>query len=470
MRPLLAGSILAAACMLAGVFGYASASPSRTGARAAFSRTGEEDVSRLRGVQSEVSIAVDPSNAQILLAGSNDVTSGRMRVYASRDGGRGWTRRFLPWPPSPYRCEESDPAVGIGPGGRQYYVFLGLACRRHALRGTGLFLAMRARATARWRIERPIALLGARRAIDDHPGMTVDVSPSSPYAGRIYVAWTRFSLHRRTLLPREVALLSHSDDGGRTWSKPTPITRVGSPLEIRLATSADGALYAVWRDVANGSVSIAAATDGTHFSRAQIVAAAAVPYLRPCRGFYVQIRAQPDRCISSTPAIAVDRTRGPFAGRVYVSFGATWQRQDAFVAVYDSRLDRVGGLAGGRVNPEESGAYSDQFMPSVAVDQSSGRVWVCYYDTSRDARGRRARYSCSASDDGGQTWAFPIAAASADSNETRKRANRGNGYGDYEGIVAAGGLAHPIWTDSRSLRPRKEEIYTAVLSERRGAR
>jgi hypothetical protein len=37
-------------------------------------------------------------------------------------------------------------------------------------------------------------------------------------------------------------------------------------------------------------------------------------------------------------------------------------------------------------------------------------------------------------------------------------------YGDYEGLVVAGGVAHPIWTDARDLRTRGEEIYTRALT------
>ena len=53
--------------------------------------------------------------------------------------------------------------------------------------------------------------------------------------------------------------------------------------------------------------------------------------------------------------------------------------------------------------------------------------------------------------------------ARADSNETVKRANRANGYGDYEGVTALGGVAHAVWTDGRDLRRLREDVYTATL-------
>ena len=47
----------------------------------------EMDVSRLPGPQNEATITIDPSNDQILLAGSNSFSEGTMRAYGSTDGG-----------------------------------------------------------------------------------------------------------------------------------------------------------------------------------------------------------------------------------------------------------------------------------------------------------------------------------------------------------------------------------------------
>ena len=48
------------------------------------------NVSRLDGPQNEPTIAIDPSDDRILLAGSNSFTEGTMRSYSSTDGGSTW--------------------------------------------------------------------------------------------------------------------------------------------------------------------------------------------------------------------------------------------------------------------------------------------------------------------------------------------------------------------------------------------
>ena len=97
-------------------------------------------------------------------------------------------------------------------------------------------------------------------------------------------------------------------------------------------------------------------------------------------------------------------------------------------------------------------------------------LWACFYDTRADRRRRLAWYSCTRSRDGGARWAAPLRVASVPSNETQRGADKGGGlnreYGDYEGLAVAGGVAHPIWTDTRRLRTLAEEVYTTTLSER----
>src|SRR5215469_6694842 len=56
------------------------------------------DVSQAPYAQDEVSAAVDPTNPQILLAGSNDLQSTSVRVYGSGDGGSHWLSASLPLP------------------------------------------------------------------------------------------------------------------------------------------------------------------------------------------------------------------------------------------------------------------------------------------------------------------------------------------------------------------------------------
>jgi hypothetical protein len=423
------------------------------------------NLSRAPGPQSEAAIAVDPRDGRTLVAGSNDIQGDRMRVFSSTDGGTTWDSAPLVRGRTPI-CAASDPSVAIDHRSRQYYGFLGLLCRATPPRPL-VFIASRGGPREKWRVRSlPVARLHRLDIGDDRPIIAVDASPTSPHVGRLYVGWTRFSFVPFAE-PRVAVVVSRSDDGGRRWSRPVILSRRGLPLEVRLDTASDGTLYAVWRESKTNGIFVARSVDGGNtFVSPQLVAPAVVPRERSCHGFRSRIPAQPRRCVSPNPVVAVDRSDGARRGRVYVTFGSTAlnQTQDVYVAAYDPDLHPLLGVRVLKtVTPREAFRGPDQFLPASAVDPATGWLWVCYYSTATDRRRLRAWYTCTASADGGSTWAVPRQAASEPSNETVPRANIANGYGDYEGITALDGKAHPIWTDGREVGSLGEEIFSVTL-------
>jgi hypothetical protein len=436
--------------------------------------TREVDVSRLPGAQSETAIAADPRRGNVLLAGSNDIRALRMAVYSSTDGGRHWTRGHLPDPRGVKPCAESDPTVAIDLRGRQYFGFLGLTCAFGRVRTASIYVATRPSASARWRtlrlpVERP-----AQLTADDHPTLLVDDGPTSPRRGRLYAAWTRFAVNRDAFSDPEgegvqlvdaEAVVAHSDDGGAHWSKPTVLAHHGSALEVRLAASRSGEVYAVWRQQASDALFVAHSPDGSTFESRTFVAASVVPARHSCFRARARIPAQPRRCVSPNPTVSVS----PDGKRVYVVYGSTslFRSQSVYLAVFDAALRPLLGVGTpNQVDPAGDFGGPDAFLPTSAVDPSDGRLWVCYYRSGRGKARRTARFTCASSTDGGRSWTPPARVARVASDETLKRANRANGYGDYEAVVARGGRAQAIWTDGRDLRSRGEEIYTASVVAR----
>jgi hypothetical protein len=438
----------------------------------------EVNVSRLAGSQAEVAIAADPAQPAVLLAASNSIDfqsfasfGNLMRTYASADGGATWILGAGP-KPTPYggkkRCNAGDPAPAIDAAGRQYIAFLASACLTlDSILGIGrefdvarLEVAARANAASPWTVAQVYPVRSAR--FDDKPAIAVDGSPTSPHVGRVYVAWTRITPDRKSRSDVLLIVLSHSDDGGATWTRPVVVQDSRSASSFAsIAIDASGTVFVSWTTVNRFVVVDRSIDGGGHFGPDVVVGeVAGLPVSLCDQPGSFGIPAQLERCITPAPTVLVD-SRANAPERVYLTYAtpdASGRAQDVVVRAFDASLAPLGPERA--VHPLD--ARRDEFLPASAVDEA-GRIWVCFYDTMADTTRRTTRYSCTASADGGGTWALPHPVASVASDETRKPASPFQ-YGDYEGLAVAGGVAHPIWTDARDLRTRGEEIYTTTLT------
>jgi len=421
------------------------------------------NVSRLPGPQTQPAITVDPRNDRVLLAGSNSIEEGAMRIYMSGDGGGTWETTLAHERPAKLldSCS-SDPGVAIDTQGRQYYSYVrAVPCRSGAPQR--VYALVRAGPDEAWSKPVLVAPLGGAR-IDDKPAIAVDNSPVSRFRGRVYLTWAR--------IERSVSISiiqSHSDDRGKTWSKPVKVNTTGSELSYAsVAVARNGAVYVAWDDVGEFSLHIARSTDGGATFRPQRRVASFASIWIPHCGAGVVIPALPRTCVNANPVVTVDASGGRHSGRVYVSYARTEfrGRQAAHAAVFTSSLKRIDpepDTGEGRpIAPAPPRRRSEQFWVQSAVDQTSGALWVCFYDTLGDPNRKRAHYSCTVSRDGGRTWAMPRRAAAVASDATQPGAT--GGYGYYEGLAAANGVARPIWTDTRDLATLAEEIYTTRLT------
>jgi BNR repeat-like domain len=412
-------------------------------------------VSGMPGAQLESTVAVAPSNPNVLLAGSNDVEARRLDTltYASTDGGASWVTSH------PYAgpdCAIGDPVTAIDADGRELVSYLAAPCRTRAdEKPTSVYVSARSGPTGAWtavRIARPLGT-----GSNDKPTLAWDVSSASPYRGRAYVAWSRIGTATTSKL-----VVAHSDDGGATWSEPAQLkspTPVPSDLFASLAVAPSGELYAVWTNITH-TVFVARSSDGGERFAPAVTVEDDIFFTNVCYFLRIStaIPAQDRRCVTTTPTLVAGATGVTV---VYAAPGADGRGLDVFARTYDPLLRPLHKPV--RVNPADGTAVSDQFEPAAALDREAGLIWVCFYDTSGDRTRRSARFSCTATSDGIR-WRRPLAVAGVRSNETRPAATRFQ-YGDYQGLaIGSDGVAHPVWTDSRNLRRRGEDIYTTALT------
>jgi hypothetical protein len=424
------------------------------------------DVSNTPGSQSEVSVAVDPSNSQNLVAASNDIGAPGVRVYTSGDGGVTWTSATAPVPMD--YTFEGDPSVGIGPSGTQYLSFLaGKGTDESSFR---IFVTFRKTSTDSWAAPRLLDSAAGGQS-DDKDQLTVANVGTKEYA---FVAWD----HNDPNAGLQQVEVSAFDASTPTSSPAVAVSHrssAGTSTIYAVPLVMGNNLYVAWHDASPTPsnpyqdgiyVTSTPASGAPTFGLSQDVLVAPVssaygPNPSCDTRIGLATPAQPRRCVLPNPSLATDGTT------LYVTWAdaAANGSEDVFVRGLTQSLGPAPGFESGprQVNPPDGSVSSDQFLPWSAY--GSGHLWVCDYDTFGDIARATATESCSVSSDGGLTWSAPMAAASSPSDETQPGADSANGFGDYEGLaVDANGSAHPLWTDSRDITAgRNEEIDGTIL-------
>ena len=191
------------------------------------------------------------------------------------------------------------------------------------------------------------------------------------------------------------------------------------------------------------------------------------------------IPPQRDRSIDAEPGLAWDRTGGARNGRVYLVYTKEIQNESDNTDIFVRFSDDNGATwsQGVRVNDDQT--PNSQFLPKIALDQTSGNVAAVWYDARRDLGTGGAGDTDGIANDDAQLWgAFStdggatfganvqISAGTLNSHDS------GNGidYGDYSGLAFYGGKARPAWSDnsnSTGTNPdgalHQLDIYTAAV-------
>ncbi|MGH9053017.1 MAG: sialidase family protein [Acidimicrobiia bacterium] len=258
--------------------------------------------------QNEPSVAINPSEPDVIVAGANDYcgvpTFGDawMGFYVSQDGGATWVNSLNPGYPTDTSAEgQESPIFGrAGASGDpiqdwdndNHLFYGGISFNRTDPNQSGLITPTNGDVIVSTWVRDASAPLGMdylRTVIvgegtpsafffgrfNDKPSLRVDDWPDSPHEGNVYVSWTLFPG-----AGRDQILFSRSTDQGVTFSRPIKISsRVANAQGSDIAVAPDGTVYVVWRqfaDVAAGvdnAIEFVKSTDGGRtFSSPQRIA------------------------------------------------------------------------------------------------------------------------------------------------------------------------------------------------------
>lgn len=242
---------------------------------------------------------------------------------------------------------------------------------------------------------------GAPRDAADKEFMDVD-----PETGRVLLSWTNFT----PAAVGGVEIAATYSDNVLTATPPT-----WSPRAVVSAVAADGQ-SSIPRFVGHGSNNAYIAWrrfpfPGTFFGFGNTVAFSrstdnGVTWSAPIEvspEFFTIDQILGNDRVDTHPGLAVDSNNG----NVYVVYSNN-NNQDGADLVFQRSTD--GGLtfSSSLLLDSRPGADRAQWFPWVTVDQSTGRVWVYYYDQGIATAGDLSEVTITYSDDGGRTWSAPV--------------------------------------------------------------
>jgi len=380
----------------------------------------------------EVSVAIDPSDPRRIVAVSMQRLEGIDHIaYVSHDAGQHFEE--LPGP-NPSGRTQGDDAIRFDAEGRafwSYISFAGLRVEQPPVAANGIFLNRSSNGGRDWETTTVVDHINTVMPFEDKPYLAIDMEESSPHRGAIYIAWTRFSRYGSSD-PRETSdiYLSVSRDHGVSFSMPQRVSD-----EPGDAIDSDGTLEGAVPVIApNGDVILVWAgpqglvvdrsdDGGSSFGKDRHLIETPGGWDIDVPGIF---RA------NGMPVTAVDRSGGPWNGRLYVNWV---DERSGSLDVYVIHSSDLGASWSAPIRVHAESAPRDQFLSWMAVDGVDGSVNVVFYDRT-DLNGTLTGVTLARSVDGGQTFVtHPIAPGLMDPFATQDDVF----FGDYIGVDALDG-------------------------------
>jgi hypothetical protein len=196
-------------------------------------------------------------------------------------------------------------------------------------------------------------------------------------------------------------------------------------------------------------------------------------------GGFDRITPEPDRTIDAEANLAWDRSGGAHNGRAYLVWTQETPGESDNTDIELQHSDDNGATWSPAVRANDDHTVNSQYMPAIALDQTTGKVALSWYDTRNDLGSGGSGDTDGIPNDDFQVWAtystnggatlapnFRVSAGTSNAID----ANSFFDLGDYTHDAFAGGTFWPAWSDnsnSTGTNPNgalhQLDLYTAKI-------
>lgn len=381
------------------------------------------NVSHAGGNQSEGAIAIDPTNPLRLFAVSNIAGGSGLFAAHSTDSGTTWTGGTIATGSGgglPAAC--CDPSVSWDSFGNLFLVYLDSN-------------------TANGTVHVALSTDGGQNfsVIANLDSGSVDQPTITTGAGSVWATWTNGSDQI------SAAGATVTGAGASHVSSFSAIQHAGNGDFGDIAISPTGAVMVTYQRPHNGTApsTLYSALDADGLGSGGFAPEQAVATVN-IAGF-TSIPAQSKRTIDAEAGLAWDRSGGPHNGRLYFVYTDRPSTSSMDTNIFVRFSDDSGGHWSSPVRVNDDTGVNSQFLPRIALDQTSGTVAVSFYDARNSSNNTTAQVFAATSSDG---TAFSANQQISAGTSNAAAANNSIDYGDYSGLAYQEGSFYPFWADN----------------------
>ncbi|CAN5234538.1 hypothetical protein BH09BAC5_BH09BAC5_19160 [soil metagenome] len=382
----------------------------------------------------ECTIVINPLDPnQLLVAANPDV------LYRSSDAGITWTRFNL----SPFASANliGDVSLAADLNGNYYCQDMDGSFLFRTLKSTDYGVT--------WGTE---TVFGDNGWIEDKNWLTCDRTPTSPYLGNLYCAWTR-----RSSGPPDPGYIfvNHSADLGVSWvPRDTLFADMSSPaippIGTGLAVGPSGEIGISWGGGLPNTIRYKESSDGGNtWPQNSVVVDNNV---QPANDYYDNI-SHPISFSAQFTSLARDISGGTYNGNIYCVWDDLRNGADNADIFLARSIDGGATWSTQRINDDLT--TRNQVVPTVAVDPTTGWVYVAYLDARLNTGSfdDTLNYYLAWSNNGGQTFQnIRVSQQSSTVNYI---------HSDYMGMDAYGGKCHLLWVGGTG----NSKTWTACVTQ-----
>lgn len=376
------------------------------------------NVSLASGNQAEPTIAVDPTNPLRIFVASNSGTT----AAASSDGGATWSRYSLGG-----TC--CDNVAAFDDFGNLFLITINSGVNR-----IDLYLSTTGGTSGSFSLLQTLDTGGI-----DQPTVTVG-------ANTVWATWNKSG----TIYARGASVTGLGVVGAFSAAQAAPGSNTVGGQFGDIAIGPSGQVTVVYQSNTNLYVN----TDPDGVGAGGFGGQVNVTSMNVAKFDYLP--AQNDRSIDSEEGLQYDRSGGAFNGRLYMSYTDETPNESNDFDIMLRTSDDNGATWSAATRVNDDATTRSQFLPHMALDQSSGVVALAWHDARNDAGSGAGDTNGIANDDtqvwgtvsadGGATFIANFQVSPGTSNAGV--AGSGVDYGDYRWSAFVNGVLYPVWADN----------------------